>query len=129
MGNNNGIMEYNNMDILLKTNDDIKHIKKELENVKFSLIKQEEIIIDLLQQKDNKNKKDYNNIHGFYLEGLKDTLILYFSKHKPKIVPKIGNMLEKYKGKEIFLLQEIERKYGEKVDWEPKINYGSMIFI
>tara|TARA_Y100000991_G_C21861100_1_gene300928 strand:+ start:348 stop:743 length:396 start_codon:yes stop_codon:yes gene_type:complete len=130
MGNNNSLMKHNkNVNILLKNNDDIQNLKKELETIKLSLIKQEEMIIDLLQKKDNKNKKDYNNIHTFYLEGLEDALILFFSKHKPKIIPKIEKMLEKYKGKEKYLLKEIERKYGEKVDWEPKINYENMIFI
>jgi hypothetical protein len=115
--------------ILLQNLNDIKYLKTEIDNLKLIVSRQEKMIINLVEQKKDKNKEDYNNIYHFYNEGLEEALTEYFSIHKPKLVPRVNNIMEKYKGKEKTLLKDLKDKYGKELNWEPKIHFNNMIFI
>ena len=115
--------------ILLQELNDIKYLKTEIDNLKLKVSRQEKMIINLVEKKKDKNKEDYNNIYHFYNEGLEEALIEYFSIHKPKLVTRVNNIMEKYKGKEKTLLKDLKDKYGKELNWEPKIHFNNMIFI
>ena len=110
-------------DDMEKIKDDIgkinslnKELKKEINNLKIIILKQNKYEIS-----ENKCCQEYcDKYYDENKKELKTSLEMFFKKHKPKYVNRVERIMEKFQGREKDLLFLIKHKFGEELDWKKK---------
>jgi hypothetical protein len=104
-------------DDMQKINSLNKELKKEINNLKIIILKQNKYEIS-----ENKCCQECCDRYYYYenKKELKKSLEIFFKKHKPKYVNRVERIMDKFQGREKDLLFLIKQKFGEELDWKKK---------